>query len=118
MDTGRCKGPEVRSWYPGTERRLGTGTAVTRRVIHQEGGEAGGVVVGVDRPVRGEDFILSPRGQGINRRETHRASQKEVDLVAVATLIKGSYTGACLVAPWLRIQIGRASCRERVSSPV
>ena len=98
MDTGRCKVPEARSWYPGTERRLGTGTAVTRRVIHQEGGEAGGVVVGVDRPVRGEDFILSPRGQGINRRETHRASQKEVDLVAVATLIKGSYRGL----PWWR----------------
>lgn len=50
MDTGRCKGPEARSWYPGTERRLVTGTAVTRRVTHQEGGEVGGVVVGVHCP--------------------------------------------------------------------
>lgn len=45
----------------------------------------------MDCPVRGEAFILSPRGQGTNRRQVHRASQKEVDLVAVATLIKGSY---------------------------
>lgn len=65
--------------------------ASDRHCCDEEGGEAGGVVVGVDCPVRGEAFILSPRGQGTNRRQVHRASQKEVDLVAVATLIKGSY---------------------------